>query len=210
MPIKYRCPECGQKIKISSRYGGRSLDCPKCGTKTKVPAKEAILKRRHKDLHPERYITTESEEPAFELRRRTSSDDEMDLTPMVDVTFQLLIFFIFTASMSLQKSIEVPTPDRKDKGAQQAPIDLEDIKDNSIIVEIQGDNSIFVDDEELQDRNELAGILSQQMLDTGNSEMLINANEDSFHETIVAVYDAANEVGMQKIRLVTVSGSGDE
>lgn len=40
---------------------------------------------------------------------RTKRDDgELDMTPMVDVTFLLLIFFMVTASFSLQKSIQVP------------------------------------------------------------------------------------------------------
>ena len=42
------------------------------------------------------------------LIRKRRPDVEMDMTPMVDVTFLLLIFFMVTAAFSLQKSIEMP------------------------------------------------------------------------------------------------------
>jgi len=42
------------------------------------------------------------------FRRKQREEEELDMTPMVDVTFLLLIFFMVTASFTLQKSIEMP------------------------------------------------------------------------------------------------------
>lgn len=42
------------------------------------------------------------------LWQKTDPKDALDMTPMVDVTFLLLIFFMVTASFSLQKSIAMP------------------------------------------------------------------------------------------------------
>ena len=47
-------------------------------------------------------------EPDQVMVRAKKPEDEMDMTPMVDVTFLLLIFFMVTAAFSLQKSIEMP------------------------------------------------------------------------------------------------------
>ena len=47
------------------------------------------------------------------MRMRSASrlrSDDMDMTPMVDVTFLLLIFFMITSAFQMQKSFEVPTP----------------------------------------------------------------------------------------------------
>lgn len=207
MPIKYRCSECSKKISISSRYSGRTVDCPSCGNQTTVPVVDAV-RRRRAHYEPQKYVTTDEEQPAFELRRRGTTDDDMDLTPMVDVTFQLLIFFIFTASMSLQKAIEVPTPDPEKQGAQQTTMSLEDLQADSVIVEIQADNKIIVDDNPT-DREQLTEALQESMQTYGKAEMVINADPRSFHETVVAVFDAANAVGMQKIRLATRKGETD-
>ena len=57
---------------------------------------------------------------AFHSRRRDGrAPAEMDMTPMVDVTFLLLIFFMVTAAFAMQKSFHVPTP-KSDQPSQFA------------------------------------------------------------------------------------------
>ncbi len=137
------------------------------------------------------------------IRRHNHLDDEMDLTPMVDVTFQLLIFFMVSASFSLQKSIEVPTPDPDQKGASQQVQTIDDLHGTSIIVKIDASNTIWIDDEPLSDVNRLADTLRDKMRREQKTELLVTADNQSLHRTIIAVIDAANEVGMQKIRMTS-------
>ena len=137
------------------------------------------------------------------IRRHNHLDDEMDLTPMVDVTFQLLIFFMVSASFSLQKSIEVPTPDPDQKGASQQVQTIDDLHGTSIIVKIDASNTIWIDDEPLGDANRLADTLRDKMRREQKTELLVTADNQSLHRTIIAVIDAANEVGMQKIRMTS-------
>ena len=137
------------------------------------------------------------------IRRHNHLDDEMDLTPMVDVTFQLLIFFMVSASFSLQKSIEVPTPDPDQKGASQQVQTMDDLHGTSIIVKIDASNTISIDDEPLGDVNRLADALRDKMRREQKTELLVTADNQSLHRTIIAVIDAANEVGMQKIRMTS-------
>lgn len=146
---------------------------------------------------------------AFHLRRRTRTDDDMDLTPMVDVTFQLLIFFMVTASFALQKSIEVPTPDPDKKGAAQQLQILEDLEGTSIRVLIDAANVITIDDEPLSDPDRLAETLKDKMRKEQKTEVLITANAAALHRSVIAVIDAANDVGMQKIRLVSRQGKSE-
>jgi biopolymer transport protein ExbD len=137
------------------------------------------------------------------IRRHNHLDDEMDLTPMVDVTFQLLIFFMVSASFSLQKSIEVPTPDPDQKGASQQVQTIDDLHGTSIIVKIDAGNTIWIDDETLGDVHRLADTLRDKMRREQKTELLVTADNQSLHRTIIAVIDAANEVGMQKIRMTS-------
>jgi biopolymer transport protein ExbD len=68
------------------------------------------------------------------LIRKKRPEEEMDMTPMVDVTFLLLIFFMVTAAFSLQKSIEMP---RQQTDAPSTQVtDEEDDELESIEVEV--------------------------------------------------------------------------
>ncbi len=144
----------------------------------------------------------EDDEEDFQLRRAQTEFEDMDLTPMVDVTFLLLIFFMITASFTMQKAIAFPPPSPEDEGASVQPKQLEDFKDECVIVEIHEDNSISIDDERIPLDADLAAMLAS----TGKNEMLIDAHENSLHETVVQVVDAGNEVQMQRIRLGTRGG----
>jgi biopolymer transport protein ExbD len=134
-------------------------------------------------------------------RGRAGDDEEMDLTPMVDVTFLLLVFFMITASFSIQKTLSVPPPNPDEQGASQSQ-KIEDIKDQSVEVHIDSRNVISVDDEQLNDPSRLADIMRSKRM----NEVLITAHENSLHDMLVKVIDAANEIGMQKIRVGITKG----
>ncbi len=97
----------------------------------------------------------DDEDDSFSIRSAESEFDEMDLTPMVDVTFLLLIFFMITASFSLQKSIQVPPPNPDEDGVSQSLQTLDDFREESIIVEIDNNNGIYVDDTKLSNPSDI-------------------------------------------------------
>ena len=133
---------------------------------------------------------------------RAGDDEEMDLTPMVDVTFLLLVFFMITASFSIQKTLEVPPPNPDESGASQSQT-IKDMEENSILVHIDSRDVISVDDEPLSDPTRLADIMRSKRM----TEVLITAHENSLHDTLAKVIDASNETGMQKIRVGIVKGN---
>ena len=69
------------------------------------------------------------------LERKPRPEAEMDMTPMVDVTFLLLIFFMVTAAFSLQKSIEMP---RQQTDAPSTSV-VEEESEDLDMVELQVD-----------------------------------------------------------------------
>ena len=68
------------------------------------------------------------------LVRKKRPDEPIDMTPMVDVTFLLLIFFMVTAAFSLQKSIEMPR-----QQTDQPSVNIEEEVDELDVVEVQID-----------------------------------------------------------------------
>ena len=66
------------------------------------------------------------EEPLFSAKKFKPTEAEMDMTPMCDVTFQLLIFFMVTAAFAMQKSIEIPKPKQDAPSTQVVAKDPEE------------------------------------------------------------------------------------
>jgi len=145
----------------------------------------------------------DEEEEDFYGGSRAGEDEEMDLTPMVDVTFLLLIFFMITASFSIQKSLEVPPPEPEEKGQSTAIQNLEEFEEESIMVEIDARNLVMVDEQIVSDLNQLPKVLKSAR----KPEILIMAHEDCLHEVVVRVIDASNEIGLQKIRVGLKKGN---
>lgn len=141
---------------------------------------------------------------------RKDADAEMDMTPMVDVTFLLLIFFMITAAFALQKSLEVP-PMEEDQAAQSQSV--EDLEEDSIVVRVDGDNVYWVgaplwpDEQRAPSATEMRAKLREARKGdengAGPARMLVQANGDATHEHVVAALDAGTSVGMEDIRLLS-------
>lgn len=136
---------------------------------------------------------------------KKGADDEIDMTPMVDVTFLLLIFFMITAAFALQKAIEVPPTDQDEAAPTQT---IEDVEKDSIVVRVDGDNVYWVGGPKWPDEQRAPSIIEMQAKvrearQGGPNKMLVQANGDATHEHVVAALDSGSAVGMEDIRLMT-------
>jgi len=148
------------------------------------------------------------DEQAHQRMRKPKSEDDMDLTPMVDVTFLLLIFFMITAAFALQKSIEVP-PVQDDEAAPTQTVD--DLEKDSIVIRIDGDNVFWIgapkwpaEQRALSVQEMLTKVREARGADSsGPAKMLVQANGDTRHQFVVAALDAGSGAGMEEIRLMS-------
>lgn len=146
------------------------------------------------------------DEPSFNFRRKANSDDELDMTPMVDMTFLLLIFFMVTATFSQQKTLQLPPPDPEKKGASRTMEIRDDVIEASLRVEIDAQNGVAIEEEKVSDLTGLAGLLREKMRSELKTEVVLSIDPKALHETVVRVVDACNEAGMQKIRIASRAG----
>jgi len=151
--------------------------------------------------------TSQTVEPVVFRAADRPQEDELDMTPMVDVTFLLLIFFMVTAAYSLQKAKPVPTPEQTESSAQSVTLQEIEEDDDYVIVEIRGDDMVFVDEVAAPGEQELILRLREAREGSGNSpgasKLLVLANRRCRYETVVMALDAGNEVGMESVRLTT-------
>ena len=118
----------------------------------------------------------------------------IDLTPMLDVVFIMLIFFIVTATFIKESGVEVNRPEASTANK----------KDNTtVLVAINADNSIWMDKRRIDVRSVKANI---QRLHAENPEggVVIQGDKNATIDTFTKVLDAAREVvGNEKVSLST-------
>jgi biopolymer transport protein ExbD len=126
--------------------------------------------------------------------------EELDLAPMVDVAFQLVLFFMVTATTVLFKTMEIPKPSADPPPgtvAQGQSRSLDDFKDDYILVEIDASGIMKIDHEPVAAELEaLAERLRTTREKTGRKAMLLSADFATPHRHAVLAYDAANEIGL--------------
>ncbi|MEZ6057170.1 MAG: biopolymer transporter ExbD [Planctomycetaceae bacterium] len=163
----------------------------------------AAWEKREKPPSPwSRAAQEEPEEEEFQLGGRDLDESGLDMTPMVDVTFLLLIFFMITASFSMQKSMEVNPPEPDEDGAT-ANVVIEDQQDDSIIVGISENDSLTVNDEPVSGLSALVDVMKARMGESSETSMTIELDPRASFGALVGVMDAGITVGMQSIKRVT-------
>lgn len=204
--IRFTCPSCAARIGAPLSMNAEVIDCPQCETSLLVPdpTQSAAV--------PSDGLPVAEEAPFSFGKARDTSVPEMDMTPMVDVTFLLLIFFMVTAAFSLQKSFEIPTP-REERPSTQV-VTMDDFEDDPdyVVVRIDENSTFFIstadwdEEREAPSQQDLLINLKQarQSAESAPTKLLVIAHSDAWHEKIVMAMDAGTEVGIADVKLVTV------
>ena len=119
-------------------------------------------------------------------------ENEINLTPMLDVVFIMLIFFIVTASFIKEAGIDVNRPD--------APVQQTKPEDANILVAITANDEIWIDRRLIDPRAVRANI---ERLHAENPEgsVVIQANKKSTNKMLVWVMDASRQAGVYNISI---------
>ena len=131
------------------------------------------------------------------MRRRRSGrgeeEAEVDLTPMLDVVFIMLIFFIVTASFIKEVGLDLNRPDG---GATNKTV----TDDKNILIQITNDGIIFVDRRAVDIRAVRPNI-ERLHAERPDGQVIIAAGEASFNGLLVEVMDQARLAGVENISL---------
>jgi biopolymer transport protein ExbD len=122
-------------------------------------------------------------------------ENEINLTPMLDVVFIMLIFFIVTASFVKESGIDVNKP--------EAP-KPESVEDANILIAIDENSDIWIDRRQIDPRALRANI-ERLRAEYPEGTVVIQADKRSFNNTLVQVMDASRQAGIYKISLAVNS-----
>ena len=124
-------------------------------------------------------------------RKRFASpqdEAEVDMTPMLDIVFIMLIFFIVTTSFVKEKGLDINRP----KQTVSNPKD----KKKSLVIKINDDGSIWMDNRMVDVERvalNIESFLSENMV----SMAVINAEPNVEHQVVVSVIDQIHGAGLQ-------------
>lgn len=126
-------------------------------------------------------------------------DTGIDLTPMLDVTFIMLIFFIVTASFVKQAGIDVELPNADTAVSQDAA---------TIMIAISKEGEIWINNGQVEPRD-VAHTVKQLHAQSPRGAVLVKTARTSEFKKLDVVLDALDEAGIEKVAVATASsGSG--
>ena len=126
-------------------------------------------------------------------RRGGNGGALVDLTPLIDVTFQLLIFFLLTATFNTDADFKVKLP----KASSNEPA----TENKSLVVEISEDGRFEID-RVIVDERELELRLCRAAKDKNISTVNIKADQNTRHEKVVQAMDVAKTCGIEKLGIL--------
>ena len=124
-------------------------------------------------------------------RITTDDEAEIDLTPMLDVVFIMLIFFIVTASSTRDTAIDISRPSAHTAVAKEAA---------HLRVSINEFDEIWVDRNRV-DARALQPLLERMHIENPQSPLIIHADRKSTNNQLVQVMDAARAAGIDAISI---------
>lgn len=132
------------------------------------------------------------------MRHGTAQEEsEIDLTPMLDVVFIMLIFFIVTASFVKESGLEVNRPESQ----KSDPSDVQ-----NIVVSVTATGEIWLDDRRIDIRAVRANI-ERKRAEEPKAAVIVKAHNKAKTEIYAAVIDAAKEAGAGGVSLTTTDQS---
>ena len=132
------------------------------------------------------------------LKRRTEiKKGQLDMAPLIDVVFLLLIFFMLTSNFVFQPGIKVSLP---------KAITSEVISSENFVVTVTGQDLLFLNDQPIT-ITELVSKLKEAYQE--DRSLLLKADTNASLGRVVEIWDLCRELGIPQINIATNQKAGE-
>jgi len=138
--------------------------------------------------------------PASGSRRTRRRNAGLLLTPLIDVIFLLVLFFVINTSFRQERYIDVVLPESETS---------EDIQADGVIITLRADGTVAVDGEDAS-WEALTARLRSRLDETGAREVIIRGDENVPYGRAVSALDRVRMAGTVDVSLQTVRGAAPE
>lgn len=131
------------------------------------------------------------------FKRQSGEEVSVDLTPLIDVVFLLLIFFMVSTTFTKESHLEIDLPQSSAEPAKPS------VKEIEVIINAKGEYA--VNDRSLVNNSEDTLKKAVQKLSEGNTKIpfIITADAKTSHEYVVRVMDVAGQLGFVQLSITT-------
>jgi biopolymer transport protein ExbD len=126
--------------------------------------------------------------------RKSKKEITLDLTPLVDVIFQLILFFMVSTTFDESSNISIELPQSSSEMLIQ--------EDQNFDIWIDKDGLYYIE-EQSYSKEELQGVLEIQAEQNPQTVLHVNADKETSHHHIVFLLDVATELGLQELSVGT-------
>ena len=128
---------------------------------------------------------------------RSEEDPEVNLTPLIDVVFILLIFFMVSTTFQKESELKIELPEASGEPAEERKELLE--------IVIDADGHYFIDEQQVvnTELDTLKRAISKSIGDQTELPVVIRADRLTPYESVVRVMDATAQLGLVHMSLAT-------
>lgn len=131
------------------------------------------------------------------LRSQRKDDVELNITPLIDVVFLLLIFFMVSTTFDRESEINITLPEASREHTESEFDQLD--------VAVDAEGKVYINDQVLVNSqlNTIREALRNAMYDLEDPQLIISADAEATHQAVVRVMDAARQLDLVKITFAT-------
>jgi len=126
--------------------------------------------------------------------RKPSEEPRIDLTPMVDVVFLLLIFFMISTTFVESPGISIKLPEASSQAVEREPREIK--------ISLSREGDIYHQDRKIS-LNQYKALLAEHQAEADNTTILLLADQEARHGKVVTLMDFARDAGFVKLAIAT-------
>ena len=132
------------------------------------------------------------------FRRQRQEEASVNLTPLIDVVFLLLIFFMVSTTFTRETQLKLDLP----QAASGEPVE---IQEQQIELTISASGEVAINDKALlaPSLDTLKAALQRESGGDNNLPLIITADAQTPHQSVIMAMDAAGQLGFSRLRLTT-------
>lgn len=141
----------------------------------------------------------------MQFRRQLREEESINLTPLIDVVFLLLIFFMVSTTFTKETHLSIDLPEASGEPVAEQPDNIE------VIINADGSYAIngnaLINSEVSTLLSALGSTLGDDVSSAASTPLIITADAKAAHESVVRAMDAAGQMGFVQLSITTRNAS---